>query len=87
MIRLDSSLSREEIDQIVDDLVPADERGPRSKDFPTDVMSEMGGGMATIRVFENVSIDIYGATSHARKHETIADEVVATIKWKNRKCQ
>ena len=87
-IRLDSSLSREEIDQIVDELVPADERGPRSEDFPTDVMSEMGGGMTTIRVFKNVSIDIYGATSpFARKHETIVDEVVATIKWKDRKCQ
>ena len=88
MIRLDSSLSREEIDQIVDELVPADERGPRSKDLPRDVMSEMGGGMTTSRDFENVWVHIYGATSpFAGKHETIVDEVVATIKWKNRKCQ
>src|SRR5208282_383403 len=42
MIRLDSSLSREEIDQIFDELVPADERGPKTKDFGANLIDLVG---------------------------------------------
>jgi hypothetical protein len=84
IIRLDSSLSRKEIDQIFDELVPADERGQRSKDFARDLITQSGGGLTTHIDFQNVSIQIYGAT--ADKDGSTVDEVAATLKWKNRKC-
>lgn len=85
-IRLDSSLSRKEIDQIFDELVPADVRGPRSKDFPRPVMSEAGGVLVTAVVYQNVTIQIYGSVAD-EKNASIVDEVVATLKWRNRNCQ
>jgi hypothetical protein len=87
-IRLDSSLSRKEIDQIFDELVPAGERGPRSKDFAGALITQGGGSLTTNIDFENVSIQIYGAASPADgKGGTTVDEVAATLKWKNRRCQ
>jgi hypothetical protein len=86
-IRLDSSLPRKEIDQVFDELVPADERGPKSKD-PFGTLITQGGQSFTTNVdFENVSIQIYGSASSASKGGTTVDEVAATLKWKNRKCQ
>ena len=88
MIRLDSTLSRGEIDQIFDELVPADERGPRSKDLAGTLITQGGGSLTTNMDFENVSIQIYGsATSAHGKSGITVDEVAATLKWKNRKCQ
>ena len=84
-IRLDSSLSREEIDRIFDELVPPDERGPKSKDFAGTLITRGGQSLVTNIDFENVSIQIYGdATISAG---TTVDEVTATLKWKNRKCR
>jgi hypothetical protein len=87
-IRLDSSLSRKEIDQIFDELVPPDERGPRSKDFPQDLIIQGGGSLTTNIDFQNVSIQIYGdVLPSAGKGVITVDEVAATLKWKDRKCQ
>lgn len=86
-IRLDSSLSRKEIDQIFDELVPAEERGPKSKDPFGTLITQEGQSLTTNVDFENVSIQIYGNASSAGKGGTTVDEVAATLKWKNRKCQ
>jgi hypothetical protein len=88
LIRLDSSLSREEIHQILDELVPADERGKPAKDPSGNLITESGLSMTTNIEFENVLIQIYGATLPSRhKKETTVNEVVATVKWKQRMCQ
>jgi hypothetical protein len=88
VINIDLSLSREEIYQIVDELVPADERGPRSKDLLGTLTLVTGVSTTTTIDFENVSIEIDGATSpDAGKHKVTVDGVAAAIKWKNRKCQ
>jgi hypothetical protein len=88
LIRLDSSLSREEIYGILDELVPADERGKRSKDFPRDVITQSGQGLTTSTEYEHVSIQIYGATVPSKhKNEIAVSEVVATVKWKQRVCK
>jgi hypothetical protein len=87
IIRLDSDLSREEIDQIFDELVPADERGPGSKDPAGTLITQSGRGLITNIDFQNVYIRIYGASSSGHKGKTKVDEVVATLKWKNRKCR
>ncbi len=87
-ISLDSSLSRKEVDQIFGELVPAKERGPRSKDFPRTLITQVGHGITTNTEYENVSIQIYSSASAVSGQGGItADDVVATIKWKNRKCQ
>lgn len=88
VIRLDSSLSRKEIDQIVDELVPAEERGPRSKEFVGTLITRSGPSLTMNIDFENVWLQIHGRASNAPGEAgTTVDWVAATIKWKNRKCQ
>ena len=86
IIRLDSSLLRKEVDEIFDELVPADERGPRSKDFAGTLITGGGGSLTTKIDFRDVSIQIYGAAV-TEKGGTTVDEVAATLKWKNRTCR
>ena len=87
-IRLDSSLSRKEIDQIFEELVPANERGPKSKDFGADLISRGGGSVTTNAEFENVSIQIFGEElPMSSPREIAAADIVATVRWKNRNCK
>jgi hypothetical protein len=88
-IYLDSTLSREEINQIADELVPTNERGPKTKGIGEgDDMSWSGRGLTTTSAYENVSIEIYSDISAtSRKDQIAAGDIAATIKWKNRKCQ
>jgi hypothetical protein len=86
MIRLGSDLSQKEIDQIFEELVPATERGLKSKDFD-GLISQSGNGLITYIDYENVTIQIYGDASPGKHYVTTVVEVAATIKWKNRKCQ
>src|SRR2546423_1316508 len=62
LIRLDSELSRKEIDEMLDELVPADERGQPSKDSVGNLITQSGQGLTTNIEYENVSIQIYGTT-------------------------
>src|ERR1700719_3998088 len=89
MIRLESGLSTKEINQVFDELVPADERGPRVKDDPLGTLvTEVGQSLTTTTDFQNVTIQIYAASSStAGKAGITIEEVAATLKWKNRKCQ
>lgn len=87
IIHLDSDLSREEIDQIADELAPANERGPRIMGG-SDIMEEVGNGLTTISSYENVSIVIDSVVSpDSKKRQIVADDIAVTIKWTNRKCQ
>jgi hypothetical protein len=87
-IRLDSSLSHKEIEQIFDELVPSDERGPKPTGLLQQGMTtQSGANMVSNEEYQNVSIEIYGSASPAGKSGTQVDEVAATLKWKNRKCQ
>jgi hypothetical protein len=88
-IRLDSSLSRKEIDEVFEELAPSGERGPRPKDLLAQGATFISGrGMDTNEEYQNVSIDIFGNFSPADgKNEATGEEVAATLKWKNRKCK
>src|SRR4029077_12390876 len=87
-IRLDSGLSRMEIDAIFDELVPVEQRGERLKGVSGNLIAKSGQGLTTSIDFENVSIHIYGQIlSAASKGGTIVDEVAATLRWKNRNCK
>jgi hypothetical protein len=88
-IRLDSSLSSKEIDQVFDELVPSSERGPRPAGILDQGMTTFSGrGMVSDDEYQNISIQIFGNLSPADgKDGATVDEVAATLTWKNRKCQ
>ena len=81
-IDLSSTVSRKVIDQLTDELVPANERGQaRSRWLDDD--SYVAGGVSNVkRTFENVSIEIVGSTSQSCNG---GDEVVI-IRWTKRAC-
>ena len=87
-IRLDSSLSRKEIDQIFDELVPTAARGPKPTVLLEQGMTTFSGrGMVSDEEYQNVSIQTYSNVLSEEKDAVKVDEVTATLKWKNRKCQ
>lgn len=90
IIRLDSEISEKEIDQIVDELAPASERGEKVSVLGSgDLIVQSGVSVDQIKEYENLSVHIHSmATVDPKKHgEVIAANVAVTIQWKNRKCQ
>jgi len=87
VIKLDSSLSQEEIDKTLDDLAPAAVRGQKSVSRLNDLTVVAGRGMTTIVEYENVTVQIHSAVIGVARKETTVENVAAVIRWKNRKCQ
>jgi hypothetical protein len=86
LIRLESGLSRAEINQAIDELVPSDERGKAIKS--NALITQSGASLITSMEYENVRIEIYGAVSPSnRKGDTTVNEVIAKITWKKRRCR
>ncbi len=82
-IELGSNFSPDAINQIFDELVPAQERGPRPTNLLEQGTSEIGGGgMVTDEEYENVSIQI--SSTFLPSGNT---DVYATLSWKHRKCK
>ncbi len=78
---LDSTLPREVVTQIFDELVPPSERGPLTTNKELDRLSVYTGNSVTsLHDYENVSIDI------SRQASSEAD-IIAVIQWKGRLCQ
>jgi hypothetical protein len=87
LIRLEPRLTRKEVDQIIDELVPKTEKGKPIEGAGRPLIEQVGNSLVTTLEFENISVGIYSAVSQsARKDETKVNEVVATIKWKNQTC-
>jgi hypothetical protein len=88
IVRLDSSLSRKEIDEIFEELVPANERGPKSNNI-LGRLSVVDGVSSTETVdFENVYMQIFSSRITAPNNQKITiDNVVAIVRWKNRPCK
>jgi hypothetical protein len=87
-----AAVSRDEINQIFDELVPADERGLRSAEPPLDTLITQSGHTMTFSTdYENVRLLIaYEVLPNSGKRNTHHVEIgddVAVIQWKNRKCQ
>jgi hypothetical protein len=81
VVDLDSTLPRETVTQIFDELVPPNERGPLSTSDEMARLSLYAGNAVTSRLdYQNVSLEISRqASSHG--------DVVAVIDWKGRTCQ
>jgi hypothetical protein len=87
-VRLDSGLARKEIDEILEELVPAVERGSLSNDLGGNLITEGGHSVVTNMDFANVSVQIVGEDLSTSISEGIVErDVVATVHWKNRKCR
>ena len=83
-VYLDSTLPRELITQIADELVPAKERGPMVTDKEMARVSVyIGNGVTSFVDYQNVSIEIDGKSRPASE----AGDIGALIKWKNRRCR
>lgn len=87
VVRVSSSLSQEEIDRVLDGLVPAEERGKRLTDFPDSLYVITGASRYGTMEFENVSVVIAGSFGAAKRKSFGSEDVVATIKWKKRVCK
>jgi len=87
LIKLDPSLSREEIDKTVDELAPPAVRGQKWDSPLNDIMLVAGRGRTTVVEYENVSVQIESAVIGVPGKEKTVDNVAAVIQWKNRKCR
>ena len=78
---LDSTLPREVVAQIFDELVPPSERGPLTTNDEMARLSLYAGNSVTSRLdYKNVSLEISRLASSP-------DDIVAVIQWKGRSCQ
>lgn len=81
IMELDSTLPRELITEIFDELVPASERGPLTTNTEMARLSLYAGNSVTSVVdYKNVSFDV------ARQASSPSD-IMAVIQWKGRSCQ
>ncbi len=86
-VSVDGDLSRDEIEQAFEELVPVTERGPGLPGFQEHPTSEVGSTITTITEYQNVSLEIVGKVLPSKRHEVIDETLVGIIHWKNRKCQ
>jgi hypothetical protein len=88
-IRLNPTLTSTEVEQIAEQLVPSNERGPK----PTDPSEQGGGGisgraMESSEEYQNISIRTYQEVvgTFGKGKISVGDITAATIKWKHRTC-
>jgi hypothetical protein len=86
MLRVDSDISSE-INPLLDQLVPPEERGKPSNAVDGGLVVENGPILARTKDFENVTIQTYAGTFNCRHRREFAGQVVAVVKWKNRVCR
>jgi hypothetical protein len=89
VIRLDADIPDKDLGEVLDELAPDAERGPRSKGvLGYDLTETDGGGMTTIRNYENMSVQIFShVLDNVGRNMKIEPIVAVTITWKNRKCE
>jgi hypothetical protein len=85
LVKLDSQLSPTMIDQIFSELVPEDERGPRTA-FD-GLISGAGFGQTETKDFEHVSLQIYRKILSDKKKKITVGNPTAVIRWKAHECQ
>jgi hypothetical protein len=85
-IVLYSTLYRQDIDSIVDELAPASERGARSGRPPDGLFSMTGLGMTAIEQYEHVTVQIHSALPGLSEKSNI-DTIAAVITWRDRLCK
>lgn len=88
VIRMDSSISHKEIIQILDELVPAAERGPKSKSDSQGLAIGGTFSRTTLIEYKNITLEIIDRVKpDIGISEPALNNLVAVIKWKHRKCR
>jgi hypothetical protein len=90
LIRLDSDLSgADKIEQILEEVVPDSERGPKAKDPTGTLITRSGSSDVTTKVdFERIWMQIYGhVIPQPGKKDVLTENVAVVIHWKGRECQ
>jgi|HubBroStandDraft_5_1064220.scaffolds.fasta_scaffold142381_1 hypothetical protein len=78
---LDSSLPREVITKVLDELVPPSERGPLSTNEEMARLSVYAGnGVTSLVDYKNVSFDI-------SRQASSPGDIIAVVQWRERSCQ
>ncbi len=79
---------REMFIELINELVPMDERGHQTMNFGKEYISSYSGqSVNTFAEYENVSIDIFGIDIFGtQSHRSGAGDIVAVIRWKRRTC-
>jgi len=85
-INLGSEMKRKEIEEIANELVPPEQRGPKSDLAGGGLIVVSGQGMTTTWDYENVVIEIHSVVLNTSKKQTTVEDVAAVVSWKNRKC-
>jgi len=89
-ISLEPTFTEAEVDEIADQLVPTDERGPKPKKLlEQGSMELLGLSAVSSEEYQNISIETYRAIhGTSPKGEVVLGEIAAaTIKWKHRTCE
>jgi hypothetical protein len=90
MIRIGSSFSKLEIDEMVDELTPLEERGPRLKGLMGGMMALSGATYTNVTAYENVTIISYGGISSKSGSQSglsSTGDAAFTIQWTKLKCK
>jgi hypothetical protein len=85
LVKLDSQLEPDVIEQIFRELVPENERGPRT--VFDGLISGSGFGQTETTDFERVSLQIYRKVLSHKKNEITVGNPTVVIHWKARECQ
>jgi hypothetical protein len=98
-VNIDPSLSRQTIDQIVDELAPAAERGPKTKLFGGADAILYGGLTSSTNVdYENISVEMVNrggpykivrrrVSNKSRGASDPSEYIAVVIRWNNRHCR
>ncbi len=88
LVRLSPGFSRKVIIQVFQQLVPANESGPKAKGPEGELITRVGEGITTTENFQNVSLQIYSRVLSATgKGGVTIENVAAIIRWKRRRCR
>jgi hypothetical protein len=90
-VRLETNFSDQEIDHLVDDLVPSDMRGPKSGGFEAGRKQTIITNISYSEIvadYANVTVQAEGYFSFVPKQKVATqNNPVIIIRWNNRKCQ
>jgi len=88
LIRHGSDLSRNEIDEIAEELAPPDQRGAEAEILAgNEITLTTGRGLTTISDYENVTIETHAWLLPSSDKESTVEQDAAVIRWKHLKCE
>lgn len=86
-VSVDPTMPRKKIQEVFDELVPMQVRGPLSKDFGDDLIFPGARSITTTIGYQNVVLQIFSERLLSpHKNEIVEGDIAAKIQWRNRTC-